>query len=182
MRRSAGSKSRARRLLTLVACWLLLAPLAHAYTIEEIARADALLALMDQRLRISDQVARAKWNSGAPIEDFEREKAVKAAFVTEGMRRGGDALVMGPFMEAQIEASKVRQRELFRRWRDERQPPFSDAPDLAKEIRPRLDDLSGKLLATLLVAPNAPLLRWRAEVLWGTTPDVARQRALQGWL
>jgi chorismate mutase len=170
-----------RRLLL---CWLLLAPVASAYTIDEIARADNLLRLLDERLRISSLVAQAKWNSGGPIEDVAREAQVVEAFVTRSRESGLDEMVALPFMRAQIEASKVRQRALFHKWRERRQPPFAKPPDLVEEIRPRLDALTFKLRDALLRSmPLDPaLLAWRAEVLWGASPDPARTRALQGWL
>jgi chorismate mutase len=171
-------------ILRLFLCLLLLAPAASAYTIDEIARADALLRLIDERLRISDLVAQAKWNSGAPIEDVAREGQVVEAFVTRSRESGLDSSIALPFMRAQIEASKVRQRALFREWRERRQPPFAKPPDLVEEIRPRLDALTFKLRDALLRSSplEARLLAWRAEVLWGGSPDPARARALQGWL
>lgn len=153
---------------------------ARPHSVGEIARADRLLALLDQRLLISEDVARAKWTSGAAIEDPAREKAVVEGFVTQAQAAGVDAEFAQQFILAQIEASKVRQRELFARWKHERQPPFANPPDLPKDIRPRLDTLSAQLIESLLeTGPLCDsLLPWRAGVLWGNSLDPARGQTL----
>ncbi len=166
----------------IVALLVLLVP-ARAYTIEEIARADLLLRLLDERLQISQQVAQAKWNSGGPIEDLVREKQVLEAFVQSAQEAGAAPRLAAAFMQAQIEASKMRQRTLFRLWRARRQPAFAHPPDLVTQVRPRLDELSRRMLTALISASplDRDLLAWRAEVLWGFSRDPARQQALQGW-
>lgn len=171
-------------IVRLLLCWLLLAPAASAYSIEEIARADNLLRLLDERLRISGLVAQAKWNSGRPVEDLAREGQVIEAFVVRAGEPGVNETLASAFMRAQIEASKMRQRALLEQWRRRREPAFAEPPDLVKEIRPRLDALNSKLCEALLRASplDVALLSWRAEVLWGDPLDPARARALQGWL
>lgn len=164
----------------------LLTALAHAYTISELAQVDRLLGVLDQRLRISDQVARAKWNSRAPIEDAVREAQVLEGFAQQAASAGLDPDWARQIMGAQIEASKIRQRQLFQQWRARRQPAFADPPDLASEIRPQLDDLSVRLLESLrqtrpLLDHDPSLLHWRAGIVWGEDPDLARRRALQAW-
>jgi chorismate mutase len=165
-------------------CVLLLSPAAKAYTIEEIAQADNLLRLLDQRLRISELVAQAKWRSDSPIQDLTREQQVIEAFVTRAGEAAVEPALAGAFMRAQIEASKVRQRALFDQWWRSRRSAFANPPNLAREIRPRLDALSLEMVNALQQAGSleVALLRWRAEVLWGAAPDPARARALQGWL
>lgn len=163
---------------------LFLSSAAQAYTISEIALADRFLSLLDARLDISDEVARAKWNSGAAIEDPEREDAVMSAFAQRAAELGLDPKLAKDFMRRQIEASKRRQRHLHEEWKKKRQGPFPHAPNLAQDIRPRLDQLSQALIETLLqlqsLEETAPeLLLWRAEVLWGSgSRDPARSEAL----
>lgn len=171
-------------IVRLLICLLLLAPAARAYTIEEIARADLLLRLLDERLRLSGLVAQAKWRSGSPIEDLTRERQVIEAFVGRAQEQGVNATSASAFMRSQIEASKMRQSALFKQWRRRREPAFANPPDLVQEIRPRLDDLNFKLCEALLRASplDVALLSWRAEVLWGSPLDPARARALKGWL
>lgn len=112
-----------------------------------------LLQLMDQRLALAPEVARAKWNRrGTPagaIEDPVRELAI-IADIRERARTAGlpeDWAVA--FFRAQIEAGKDIQRRLFARWEGSRQGDFADAADLARDLRPRFDALSVSLLAAL---------------------------------
>jgi chorismate mutase-like protein len=110
---------------------------------------EPLRQAIDQRLLLAPAVARAKWNVQAPIEDLPREAQVIAAAVQQGRTLGlPDALVEAVF-KAQIEASKTVQRELYAQWRREQAGHFSDAPDLARTIRPELDRITAQLLRAL---------------------------------
>ena len=167
------------------ALWLLLvcSLSAHAYTVSEIAKVDGLLAVLSQRLEIAESVAQAKWNSGAAIEDPEREAQVLDRFGQQARERGVDEKFARSVMRAQIEASKVRQRAFFALWKQQRQGPFSDPPDLAGEIRPQLDLLSDRLIASLqdskaLGSKFDPLLSWRAQLLWKQPCDTAQVLSL----
>src|SRR5262249_9005402 len=79
------------------------------------------------------------------------------------------------FFAAQMEAAKQIQEDDFRRWRDEKRGRFPDAPDLATQLRPKIDALSGELLTALAAIqpqfkePEAPELTRRksAELLSG---------------
>ena len=77
---------------------------AQAYTIAEIARADRLLGLIDRRLQIGELVARAKWNSHAPLEDRERERQVLESFA----RQAAAAKVASS--EGKEQGQRVRER------------------------------------------------------------------------
>ena len=116
------------------------------------ARVAALLALMRERLVIAADVARSKWNSGTPIEDPKRESDIVAALAGQAGEMGLPVPWAEQFFRAQIEASKNVQRELHARWRAQGQGKFDDAPDLARDIRPRLDALTPRLLAALAAA------------------------------
>ena len=111
---------------------------------------------IDQRLLLAPDVARAKWNVKAAIEDLPREEQVIAAAVRQGRALGlQDAWIRNVF-RAQIEASKTVQRALYHRWQAEGAGRFDDAPDLAHTIRPELDRLTTQLLRAM--ADNQALL------------------------
>lgn len=118
--------------------------------------------LIDERLSLMPDVARLKWNSGAPVEDSERERRV-----IEGIRAQAPAYGLAPefavrFFTAQIEAAKLLQVEHIAAWRRAGVGKFESVPDLAAEIRPRLDALTPRLLCALAAQrqlPGAPLSR-----------------------
>lgn len=156
----------------------------QAQTVTEIAQVDKLLGVLAQRLELADGAAQAKWNSGAPIEDVEREEQVLQRFADEASALGVEQEFARRVMRAQIEASKVRQRELFRQWRAHRLPPFANPPNLTTEIRPKLDDLSVCLLTSLhdterTLRTYPELLAWRASVVWGSKLSAAEQASLE---
>jgi chorismate mutase-like protein len=124
---------------------------------------DDLLKLMKQRLLLMHDVARAKWNAKTPLADPDREKAMLSELAEKGRALGLDPAFTSGFFAAQIEASKFMQRDDFRRWEAERRGPFADAPDLKRDLRPRIDALNSKLLATLVKA--RPVLRDREAII-----------------
>ena len=111
---------------------------------------------VDQRLLLAQDVARAKWNVKAAIEDLPREEQVIAAAVRQGRALGLQEAWIRTVFRAQIEASKTVQRESYRRWQAEGAGHFDDTPDLAKTIRPELDRLTTQLLRAM--ADNQALL------------------------
>jgi chorismate mutase len=115
-----------------------------------------LLDLIDLRLALAEDVARSKWNSGVPVEDLPRERAIIDAIGREAPRHGLEPVTAMEFFRAQIEASKVAQNALLAAWRLEKQPKFVIAPDLQRDIRPQLDRLTPALLAAL--AQTRPVL------------------------
>ncbi|KQV52213.1 gamma subclass chorismate mutase AroQ [Massilia sp. Root335] len=127
---------------------------------------EPLRQAIDQRLLLARDVARAKWNAKAAIEDRPREEQVIAAAVRQGRGLGLPEAWIRSVFRAQIEASKTVQRELYRRWRAEDAGRFDDAPDLANTIRPELDRLTAQLLRSM--ADNQALLHDG-----GRTADVA---------
>jgi chorismate mutase len=62
---------------------------------------------------------------------------------------GIDPAVSVPFFRDQIEAGKMVQRGLFRRWRARPDRVPAHRPDLITEVRPQLDRLTKQLLANL---------------------------------
>jgi chorismate mutase-like protein len=117
---------------------------------------EPLRQAIDQRLLLAQDVARAKWNAKAAIEDLPREEQVIAAAVRQGATLGLPEAWVRTVFRAQIDASKTVQRALYRRWEAEGIIRFDDAPDLAKTIRPQLDRLTTQLLRSM--ADNQALL------------------------
>jgi chorismate mutase len=108
-----------------------------------------LRRLMDERLALMPDVARYKWNTHGAIEDVARERNILNAFAREAQAQGLPGPWARDFFRAQIEAAKMVQRERFVQWRQSQTGPFSDTPDLAGTIRPRLDALTPQLLREL---------------------------------
>jgi chorismate mutase len=140
---------------------------------------DTLLTLIEQRLVLANDVARSKWNSGAAVEDLPRENEIVEAIGRDAGLHGLDAGFAKSFFRAQIEASKLAQNARLAQWRAARQPPFADAPDLQRDIRPRLDRLTPLMLDALsrsLPALHAPDAALRLQARAG---DAAHAAALQ---
>lgn len=109
-----------------------------------VVRVDRLLLLLQTRLTIAEHVAMAKYNSGAPVEDLPREKAVLDAVEQLSPSLGVRPKEGRTLFSAQIEASKAAQRRMLETWKG--LPKFATAPDLATEVRPRLDALTPAIL------------------------------------
>jgi len=110
---------------------------------------EPLRQAIDQRLLLAQDVARAKWNTKAAIEDLPREEQVIAAAVRQGSALGLPEGWIRTVFRAQIEASKTVQRALYVRWQAEGAGRFDDAPDLAGSVRPELDRLTTQLLRAM---------------------------------
>jgi chorismate mutase-like protein len=136
---------------------------------------EPLRQAIDQRLLLAQDVARAKWNAKAAIEDLPREEQVIAAAVRQGRGLGLQEAWIRSVFRAQIEASKTVQRALYRRWEAEGAGRFDDAPALAKTIRPELDRLTTQLLRAM--ADNQAVLNdsgRKADVAVAMQPLQAR--------
>jgi chorismate mutase-like protein len=116
------------------------------------ANLGALHQIMNERLSLMTDVARYKWNAKAPIEDVPREKQIIDSLKTQAQDLGVPASWAERFFRAQIEAAKVIQREQFTEWERNGVKRFESVPDLATEIRPRLDALTPRLLRALAAA------------------------------
>jgi len=111
-----------------------------------------LAVLLDERLELGIEVAKAKWNSGQPIQDPSRERIVIDATVARAAELGIDRGFAHRVIAAQIDASRTLQAGLHEQWRAAGRGRFDDALDLGKDIRPRFDDLGPRLLAALAAA------------------------------
>lgn len=106
-----------------------------------------LTVLTTCRLNIADDVAMAKYNSGAAIEDVVREKAVIDNAIQALPQIDADFVTR--YFRAQIEASKVVQNQRVSSWKAANQPKFVGAPDLVKDVRPKLDLLQQEIQRAL---------------------------------
>jgi chorismate mutase len=113
------------------------------------SRLDHLVRASARRLAIAGQVALSKWDSGAAVEDETREAQVIVGAIKAGDAKGIDSVSMTRFFKAQIEANKVVQYSLLADWRRDGGAPAHTPIDLAKTIRPELDQLQAELIAEL---------------------------------
>jgi chorismate mutase-like protein len=147
---------------------------------------DRLAAIVAERLKLAYDVAEYKWNTGQAIEDKPREQAILDGLVEKAAHAGVPAERAKDFFRAQIEASKVVQRQLFAEWTRQKAGHFADAPDLASETRPRLDALTDKLIEALARSQHAAVgsvthasvdaagQRYLSEADWGEAASIAR--------
>src|SRR4051812_47634843 len=183
MRDTSSTAPSRRRFIALLGALLLAAcAMPHA---PETQKLDRLLDLIGQRLSYMDDVARNKWNSGAPIEDLPREQEIIENLGKQAAGYGLDAAIARDFFRAQIEASKIVQRARFAEWKAQNQPPFRDPPGLRDKIRPALDALTPELMRALadalpaLKSSNAAtLVKKRAEAMIRTNDAAARDETI----
>jgi chorismate mutase len=108
-----------------------------------------VIALVAQRLELATPVAQYKWLNKKPITDAPREKQVLDTVARNASERGVEPKFARAFFADQIEASKIVQRQLFDQWHASKPPSETTAPDLATDVRPRLDALDAKLMDAL---------------------------------
>nr|SBO90677.1 Periplasmic chorismate mutase I precursor [Nonomuraea gerenzanensis] len=108
-----------------------------------------LVDLTVQRLLLADEVAAAKFADGRPISDPARERQLLEAVAAQSARAGLAPEAGVRFFRAQIEAGKRVQRGLHARWRAHPELRPRHHPDLATDLRPRLDRLTPPLLRLL---------------------------------
>ncbi len=156
------------RALTAALVWAILA----GFSAPQIAAVDALLQSVGERLALAEPVARAKWNSGAAVDDPEREAELLAS-VPPGLPRD--------FVRAQIEANKDIQRALLRSYFGQGRFPDTDLG----RIRPKITAITARIVEQLqavepLVGQDgfAALLKERAKVILPDVPFEVRDRAL----
>jgi chorismate mutase len=106
----------------------------------------ALVRLTRERLDLMTDVARAKWNGKRPIDDPQREQALLDDLAVRAFAAGVDPEPVRAFFRDHIEAAKILQRQRFDEWRAGGQKEFAAAPDLAADLRPRIDATTNQLL------------------------------------
>lgn len=111
-------------------------------------RLGALTDLVVKRLRVSDDVAAAKFGTSSPIDDPAREQQVLDQVRQQATALGLDADAATAFFQDQITASKLVQKGLFARWTAHPDEAPTTRPDLG-QIRTQLDQLTAALLQQL---------------------------------
>ncbi|BCX69208.1 MULTISPECIES: chorismate mutase [Pseudomonas] len=177
--------SRLSQLLTctlpalLVACSL--TSVAHAAPSTAPDSLRPLLATINERLNIADQVALTKWDSGKPIQDSAREALVIANARKQAVERSLDPDDAAELIAAQIEANKLVQYGLIAQWQAAHKAPDLPRPDLT-QLRPKLDELQTRLLQQYAdfvpyrIDPECP--NWLAEQRSGLIKDALHGQAL----
>ena len=124
---------------------------------------NTLATLIDasaQRLSLAKDVALAKWDSGAPVEDPARERHVIGAAIAAGRKSGLPVELLNRFFSAQIEANKVIQYALLADWQRQGKAPPHSPVNLAQNVRPQIDRIQAVLISAL---PNRPHSQSRAS-------------------
>lgn len=141
-----------------------------------------LLVTLNERLNIGDLVALTKWDSGKPIQDSAREAQVIANAKALATERNLDPQAVGQLLAAQMEANKLVQYGLLAKWRAAGKAPDTPRPDLANQIRPRLDELQNRLLQQyadfLPLSKDPNCANWLAKARANLTQDRLHELAL----
>lgn len=138
-----------------------------------------LAELSARRLRTADLVAAAKWGTGQRIDDPERERQVLAAVARQAGEVGGDPVATVAVFRDQIEANKLVQRALHRRWRAAPDQAPTERPDLAR-VRAEINRINGGLVRAVATSEPARTA-WPCPV--ALLPEAARahrDQALDG--
>jgi chorismate mutase len=114
-----------------------------------IDRLQPLVEISARRLAIAEQVALAKWDSHAAVEDASRETQVIMSAVQEGESKGLNPTFVSNFFRAQIEANKIVQYSLLADWHRAGRAPAHGRINLATVIGPQLDKLQMELIQQL---------------------------------
>jgi chorismate mutase len=120
---------------------------------------DALVDLVVERLSLARDVAATKYGSGGPIDDPIREQQM---LQSAGCALNVSALShrMGmQFFRDQIEANKVVQRGLYHRWHRHPEEIPAANPDLAAEVRPKLDRVTAQIIQQFRRMDEAPCFK-----------------------
>jgi chorismate mutase len=113
-------------------------------------RLQPLVQTSARRLLLAKQVALAKWDTQAPVEDLNREAQVITAAAQEGESKGLDRAFVSHFFAAQIDANKLVQYSLLAEWHRAGEAPKHHPVSLTADIRPQLDQIEAALIAELV--------------------------------
>lgn len=115
-----------------------------------IDRLQPLVETSARRLVLAKQVAFAKWDSRAPVEDPTREAQVIMSAAKVGESKGLNRTFVSDFFAAQIEANKLVQYSLLAAWHRAGGAPKHQPISLTDDIRPQLDQIEAALIAELV--------------------------------
>ena len=142
-------------------------------------------ALSAERLATADLVAAAKWGTDSPIDDPAREQQVLDSVAAQAEQAGADPDEARRVFRDQIEANKLVQRGLFRRWTAHPEQAPTTKPDL-NVVRQRINRITTDLVQALAVSTperTAPACRPELalavlQVGYESRPDLLHTRAL----
>ncbi|MFF7707517.1 gamma subclass chorismate mutase AroQ [Pseudomonas sp. NPDC007930] len=160
----------------------LLATSAHAATTAGSEAIGPLIGLMNERLALALPVAKAKWESGAAVQDRPREHQVLERVAAQAPSQGVPAAWARQLFSAQIEASKTLQYFYIQSWLAGSHTGFDTPARPLSEIRPQLDQLQARILTQMALAepyrthPDCPLKV--LEAITQQTPDTFTRAAL----
>jgi chorismate mutase len=126
-------------------------PAAAPYAAEWLASRSALYPIADlsaQRLATADLVAAAKWGTGAPIDDPAREEQVLNTVAAQAEKAGADPEQTRRIFRDQIEANKMVQRALHRRWAAHPAEAPTTRPDL-NDVRQEINRINEALVSAI---------------------------------
>lgn len=133
--------------------------------------------LSAQRLATADLVAAAKYGTGSPIDDPAREREVLAAVARQAEQAGADPEATVRIFRDQIEANKVVQRALHRRWDADPASAPTERPDLA-EVREEINRVNGELVRAVAASEPARTAPYCRGLLTAATAQVRYERHL----
>jgi cyclohexadienyl dehydratase len=140
------------RALTILFLFLLAAPSGAAPAFAD-ANADvrAVFQLLQDRLRLMQDVAAWKHARNAPVVDATREQQVLEATVRQASDLGIDAESARQLFSLQIRLAVRVQESFIAGWRSGAPSP-AQVHDLAGELRPQLDRIGAELLHAIYLA------------------------------
>ncbi|WJV50596.1 chorismate mutase [Streptomyces flavofungini] len=136
-----------------------------------------LSALSARRLATADLVAAAKYGTGSPIDDPARERQVLDAVARQAEQVGADPEATVRIFRDQIEANKVVQRALHRRWDADPASAPTERPDLTK-VREEIDRVNGELVHAIAASGHARTAPYCRGLLAAATAHVRHERRL----
>lgn len=141
-----------------------------------------LHTLADQsarRLATADLVAAAKYGTDSPIDDPARERQVLDAVARQAEEAGADPEATVRIFRDQIEANKVVQRGLFRRWDADPSQAPKERPDLG-EVREEINRVNTELVRGIALSPRARTAPYCGGVLTVAAVRVRHEDRLDG--
>ncbi len=107
---------------------------------------DALLAQIEQRLAIAEEIALHKWDTAQAVQAVAREQQVLTNVRHSAWRYQLAPERAADFFADQIEANKMVQYGLIHQWQSRGAAPEKPRRDLYTVLRPQLDSLQDQLL------------------------------------
>ncbi|WP_406447381.1 chorismate mutase [Streptomyces sp. NBC_00876] len=118
-----------------------------------------LADLSAQRLATAGLVAAAKWGTGSPIDDPDREQQVLDTAARQAREAGTDPDATVRIFRDQIEANKRVQRALHRRWRLDPISAPAGRPDLA-DVRKEINRVNAGLIRAIAGSGRGRAAPW----------------------